>query len=71
MCSDVERVGEQEKSLCEAFIRWRVERVSVNRVETQPTLDHQEPLHQDFYGAGRVVTRLSRCLASRSAELNR
>jgi hypothetical protein len=36
-----------EITLGEAFMRWRAERVSVEQVETQPILDHQEPIPVD------------------------
>jgi hypothetical protein len=34
-------------TLGEAFMSWRVERVSVEQVETQPILNHQEPFPAD------------------------
>jgi hypothetical protein len=46
-------------NLRDAFLAWRKERVTVEQVESQPILDHNEPLSDEF-GEWRELKRLTK-----------
>ena len=46
-------------NLDEAFLAWRIERVTIEHVESQPILDHDEPL-SDASQVWRELKRLMR-----------
>jgi hypothetical protein len=44
-------------NLDEAFLAWRKERITIEQVESQPILDHDEPL-SDAFDEWRELKRL-------------